>query len=251
VELGAVNGRTLLLVGAAALLPVVAGQVSAQSTAVARQPFAPPESPLVLTRTVWRTLSDGNQIVVRRRYEVQFSRQTDGFRLDGRLLDAAVEAPPLLASLAELERKRSDEGMFPLLIDATGRIRESVSAPRNLPAQRDDAHRHAQRLLADAPRPPAQQQASGAFLSQVASQGAMVAWPADLFNPASGEHHELRRVALPGGQEGEVTVSVKVSELQRLGVLRTIERTITTHMSGTSRTSREEWTLAPVEDSPH
>lgn len=244
------NGKTLLLAGAAALLPVIAGQVSAQSTAVSSQPFAPPESPLVLTRTVWRTLSDGKQIVVRRRYEVQFSRDADGFRLDGRLLDAAVEAPPLLAALAELERKRGDEGMFPLLIDAAGRIRESVGTQRESPAQRDDAREQAQRLLAGTPQPPAQQQASGAFLTQVAGQGALAAWPVDLFNPASGERHERRRIALPDGQEGEVTVSVKSVEPQRLGLPRSVERTVTTVLAGTSRTSREQWTLAPINGSP-
>jgi hypothetical protein len=249
VEADAVSGKALLLAGAAALLPVVAGQVSAQSTAASSQPFAPPESPQVLTRTVWRTLSDGNQIVVRRRYEVQFSRHADGFRLDGRLLDAAVEAPLLLAALAEIERKRSDEGMFPVLIDAAGRIRESVSARRGSPAQRDDARVQAQRLLAGTPQPLAEQQASGTFLAQVADHGALTAWPVDLFNPATGERHERRRIALPDGQEGEVAVSVKVTEPQQFGLPRSVERTVTTVMAGTSRTSREQWTLVPVDGS--
>jgi hypothetical protein len=249
VESDAVTGKTLLLAGAAALLPVVAGQVSAQSTAASSQPFAPPESPQVLTRTVWRTLADGEQIVVRRRYEIQFSRYADGFRLDGRLLDAAVEAPPLLAVLAELERKRGDEGMFPILIDAAGRIREGLGARRGTSAQRDDAREQAQHLLAGTPEPAAQQQASGAFLSQVAGQGALTAWPVDLFNPATGERHERRRIALPDGQEGEVAVSVRVTEPQQLGLPRSVERTVTTVMAGTSRMSREQWTLAPVDGS--
>jgi hypothetical protein len=241
-----VTGKSLLLAGAAALLPVVAGQVSAQSIAVASQPFAPPETPQVLTRTVWRTLGDGEQIIVRRRYEVQFSRRADGFSLDGRQLDAAVEAPPVLAGLAEIERKRNDEGMFPLLIDAAGRIRQTPRAQEASHALRETARDQAQRLISATPNVPPAQDASPDFLAQLAAQGAMVAWPADLFNPAGGERLERRSIALPGGQEGEVAVSVRVVEPPHLGAPRSVERTITTVLAGTSRTSREQWTLAPL-----
>ena len=235
------SAKLVLLAGAAALLPSVAVPVAAQSPAAPSQPFAPPESPQVLTRTVWRTLADGKQIMIRRRYAVQFSRQGEGFLLEGKLLDAAVEAPPLLAGLAELERNRGDEGLFPLQLDAEGRIRGGAPPLKVASGLRDNARERAQGMLATTPLASQQQLEAGAFLNQLSAQGAPTAWPADLFNPASGERNERRRIALPGGQEGEVRVSVKV-----IGSPRAVERTVTTVLAGTARTSREQWTLAPA-----
>jgi hypothetical protein len=243
------SGKVLLLAGAAALLPSVAGQVSAQSREIAARPFSPPESPLVLTRTVWRTLADGKEIVVRRRYAVQFTRQDDGFLLDGRLLDAAVEAPPLLAAMAELERKRGDDGLFPLMLDAAGRIRDRNGARLAPPELRDQAQGRAQNLLAATPLDPAQRQETSAFLKALAAQGAPAAWPADLFNPAPGEHREHRRIALPDGQEGAVDVVVKALGVHPDGLPEAVERTVTTVLAGTARTSREQWTLVPADRS--
>jgi hypothetical protein len=242
-----VSGKVLLLVGAAALLPTLAGQVSAQSPALATQPFSPPDAPQVLTRTVWRTLADGKQIVVRRRYAVRFTRQGDGFLLDGQLLDAAVEAPPMLAPLAELERRRSDNGLFPMLLDAAGRIRSGANPEAANPAAHDNARAQSQGMLAATPLASAQRQESTAFLNQLAAQGMPAGWPVDLFNPASAERSEHRRIALPSGLEGEVTVSIKVVGIHSHGMPNAVERTVTTVMAGNARTSREQWTLAPVD----
>lgn len=244
---GMLIGKVLFLAGAAALLPPIAGQVFAQAPAASLRPFAPPDSPLVLTRTVWRTLADGKEIVVRRRYAVQFSRYGEGFLLEGRLLDAAVEAPPMLAAMAELERKRGDDSLFPLLLDAAGRIRHDASARLASPALRDTARAQANGVIAEAPLGPAQQQESGIFLKQLAMQGAPTAWPVDLFNPTTGERSERRRLALPGGQEGEVLVSVKVVSANPDGLPRAVERTVTTVLAGSARTSREQWTLAQAD----
>lgn len=244
------SGKILLLAGAVALLPSATGQVAAQSADTASLPFTPPESPLVLTRTVWRTLSDGKEIMVRRRYAVQFTRRNDGFLLNGRLLDVAVEAPPLLAAMAELERNRSDEGLFPLMLDAAGRIRTVASAQPEPQPLRQNARAKAQGLIATTPLAPMQKREAGNFLTRLAAQGALAAWPADLFNPAPGERHEHRRISLPDGQEGEVNVSVKVLGANREGLPRSVERTVTTVLDGTARTSREQWTLAPASPPP-
>jgi hypothetical protein len=242
-----VRTEALLLAGVAALLPAFGGQAAAQPAETASQTFVPPEAPLVLTRTVWRTLADGKEIMVRRRYAVQFTRQAEGYQLDGRLLDAAVEAPPLLDGMAELERRRGDDGLFPVLLDASGRIRAHGSAQAESPGLRESASKRAQHLLAATPLPAAQRQDNGNFLSQLAAQGALAAWPADLFNPASSERSEHHRFALPGGQEGEVAVLVKAKGVTRRGLPESVERTVTTTMEGTLRTSREQWTLAPAQ----
>ena len=242
-----VSGKVLLLIGAAALIPALAGRVSAESPAISEQPFSPPDAPQVLTRTVWRTLADGEQIVVRRRYAVQFARQGDGFLLDGRLLDAAVEAPAMLAPLAELERKRSDQGLFPMLLDASGRIRAESKARPIDPALHQNARAQSQSIIATTPLAPAQQRESADFLNQLATQGVPAAWPVDLFNPANAERSEHRRIVLPSGLEGEVTVSVKVVGMHSHGLPNAVERTVTTVLAGSARTSREQWTLAPVD----
>ncbi len=238
------SGKMLLLAGAAALLPTLVGRVAAQPAEAPARGFVPPESPLVLTRTVWRTLGDGKEIVVRRRYAVQFIRQGDGFQLNGRLLDAAVEAPPVLAALAEIERGRSDEGLFPMLLDAAGQIRPQTSNRSGSQQARDDARLSAQNLLANSPIAAAQRTESSAFLSQLATQGGMAAWPADLFNPVASERREQRRIALPSGQEGQVAVLVRSLGAQPGGLPHAVERTVTTVLAGTSRTTRERWTLA-------
>jgi hypothetical protein len=241
--------EVLLLAGAAALLPLFAGQGLAQSTPLSARPFVPPELPQVLTRTVWRTLADGEQIVVRRRYAVQFTRNGDEFFLDGRLLDATVDAPPMLAALAELERKRGDEGLFPMRLDAAGRIRVGTNAAATTTVLREAAREQSQGLLAASPLAVAQRQESDAFLKQLVVQGAPVAWPADLFNPAKAEQNDHRRIALPDGQEGEVRISIKVVGSQPRSLPQSVERIVTTVLAGTARTSREQWTLAPHDGS--
>jgi len=200
----------------------------------------------VLTRTVWRSLADGKQIVVRRSYTVRFTRQDNGFRLDGEPLDASVEAPPLLASLAEIERKRVDTGPFPLQLDSSGVIRFDGGTKPAAADSRSAALERGHAMIASSSLAPAQRQEGSAMLDRIAAQGAVSAWPADLFNPASAASEERRRIVLPDGSEGEVQVTVKVLDGRNQGLPQAVERTVTTVLAGTTRTSREQWTLAPV-----
>ena len=97
--------RKALLAGAAALLPMVA--LSSHSTsareATATATFAPPQSSLVLTRELRRPLADGKEVVTRRSYEIAIVHDGDGYRVDGRLIDVEVDAPPALRALSTLE----------------------------------------------------------------------------------------------------------------------------------------------------
>ena len=68
---------------------------------------------MVLSRTVTRELSGGQQLVVQRRYRVQFLPDGDGFTLTGAPIGVSVEVPPILARLGDMERQRSDLGPFP------------------------------------------------------------------------------------------------------------------------------------------
>lgn len=68
------NLRSALLVGAATMLPVSQPAVAASDTAS----FVAPESPVVLTRELRRSLVDGKEVVSRRRYELRFVREGNG-----------------------------------------------------------------------------------------------------------------------------------------------------------------------------
>lgn len=241
------SGSVWLLAGATALVPVVAGQSLAQPAAIANPRFTPSDQPLVLTRTVWRNLADGKQIVVRRRYAVRFMRQGDGFLLDGRLLDTSVDAPALLAGMAELERRRGEDGLFPLRLDGAGRIRSGPGRLGQGSGPHAEAADKARAALAAVPLSPLERGESSLFLGQLAAGKALADWPADLFNPASEDQHQQRSIALPGGEQGQVEVRMRVEGHLPGGLPRAIERTVTTVLAGTARISREQWTLDPVE----
>ena len=83
---------------------------------------------MVLSRTVIRELSGGAQVLVKRRFRVQFQRHGEGFVLTGTPMDVSVEVPPILARLGDLERQRSEQGPFPILLDGQGLI-HLASAP--------------------------------------------------------------------------------------------------------------------------
>ena len=238
------RGRALLLAGVAALLPVASGGAWAEAPAQsAAARFTPPTTPLVLTRSVIRVLADGKQIVVTRRYVIRFVPEGDGYRLEGEQIDARVEAPPILASLAEIERKRIEKGLFPARLDAHGMIREGAQALPD-PAVRQAAAAQGARIIGGAPIALEAKRERSALLNQVSSIPATSAWPAFLFNPGHEERVERRRVALPGGDEGEVEVRIRASELMPCGLPGRVERVVTTQLAGTSRVSREVWTIA-------
>ena len=101
--------RAVWLAGAAAIMPVGAAG-AAEPPAQAEQPaaFVPPDAPMVLTRSLRRSLPGGAEIRTSRSYSIRFVREADGYRVEGALIDVAVDAPPALAALATLERARGD-----------------------------------------------------------------------------------------------------------------------------------------------
>lgn len=245
------SARALLLAGIAALLP---GSLAAQQAQVAPpsgKQFTPPQSPLVLSRTVWRSLPDGKHIMVRRRYAVRFSADGDGYVVDGNLIDATVEAPPRVEMLAELERRRPDTALFPMRLDRDGLI-QGEAGPRAEPPGRADAAHGSERILANSELAAAARKQASATLAQVlAAANAGAAWPADLFNPRRVRHHETRRIPLPGGTEGEIDVSIKVAgnvagnmaTSSETVLPQQFERTVITTLDGSQRITRELWTI--------
>ena len=113
---------TICLAGSAAVMALAAFSTPAPASEQRSAPFNPPMSPLLLTRSLHRPLPDGKAVVTRRSYEVRISRNAGGFIVEGRLIDCQVEAPPSLAAIAEIERRRPDNGLFPIMLDHRGMI---------------------------------------------------------------------------------------------------------------------------------
>lgn len=243
----AVKLRPIILAGVAALLPVLsASSVSTAAAAAAQPHFVPPSDQLVLTRTVTRNLSGGKQIVVTRRYVIQFVADGTGYVLNGSQLDVTVEVPPMLSGLAEIERKRTENGLFPAWVDASGVIMQRPAAVRADGSATNDMSSAAQGLLLRSGLTADRKQEGALYLGQLTAQPGGSPWPADLFRAAPGERRQHRVVALADGAQGEVNVVVRVAALMPCGLPSAVEREITTVLEGSSQVSRELWTLELV-----
>ncbi|WP_296675358.1 hypothetical protein [Novosphingobium sp.] len=234
--------HAVLLAGLAALAPgLCAGAPSAFASETGTQHFNPPRS-AVITRTLWRLLSDGQAIVVTRRYDVRFVRAQDGFRLEGSLIDTAVNAPPELAALAEIERSRADHA-FPILLDRAGRIQTDGTLAA--PVSPDTLTAHSLKVVEKSQVPVSGRQE---ILRQLAGLTAMPGHsptPAELFDPHAANHRETRTLALPGGMLGEVELSTKVEAAAGARLPSRVEKVTTTRLAGTTNVSREVWTVTP------
>ena len=234
-----------LLLAGAALLPTLGAQsafVAAAQTSQLR--FLPPSSPMVLSRTVIRELSGGQQVLVQRRFRVQFVPDGDGFMLTGVPIDVNVEVPPVLARLGELERQRGDMGPFPIMVDAQGLIHPTAARVDADSRARKDGQQAAQGLIDTAAMPAMRKREGEQLLDQLAINPRSSPWPTDLFVASNGERREHRSVVLPGGDQGEIEVLLKVDKLLPCGMPASFERVITTRLAGTTRVSRELWSLA-------
>ena len=234
----------LLLAGVAAAAPVLAGHALADvSRPAPTTKFAPPSSPLLLSRTVIRELSDGKRITVMRRYKVRFVPRRDGFLLDGELVDVRVDAPPLLARLAELERQRPDPQLFPMVLDTRGVMIARAGETPVDPRSRAQLIGAAGDLLAGSGQSSARQTEGSNLAEQLTAAAPYSPWPSDLFIAVTPERRQHRSVALASGGHGEVDVLIRVGKLLPCGLPAVVERTITTQTQGVQRVSREVWTV--------
>ncbi|WP_309621546.1 hypothetical protein [Novosphingobium sp.] len=229
-----------LCAGVAALAVLPPGAVSGGAQASeASARFVPPAGEMVLARSLIRELSDGQQIVVTRRYTIRFSAVSEGYQIDGELIGVAVDAPPRLASLADLERRRVDPGLFPMQIDRAGILHDKAAGPSD-PAVRSEVRLRATGILGS--------QSSGAetgpLVGKIASGNGNSAWPADLFSARPGERSIERQVTLSDGRAGMVFVVLKVDALLPCGLPQRFERIITTDLAGSRMVSREVFTLS-------
>ncbi|HMP55521.1 MAG TPA: hypothetical protein PKD92_03005 [Novosphingobium sp.] len=228
----------ILLAGAAAILPATMLSATTPPEPAAR--FSPPDAPLRLTRTLRSPLADGKEIVSRRTYEVAIVPDGDGFRVDGTLVEVAVDAPPQLSPIAEIERRRPDTGLFPLRLDGQGLL-VPARRPFDRAALNEAAGVANQVLNRELPggAPPG---VVDGFVAALETGAGESRWPADLFRPATGKRVERRRIALPDGGSGEVEVEVVASTGEQ--DYARMERKVTTALGPSKRVTREEWVLA-------
>lgn len=233
------------LVGVAMLALATPAALGAAPATLASAPqFRAPAGPHVLTREVTRTLGDGKQIVSRRRYAIRFEPIADGTRVDGDLIGVEVDAPAEMAALAEVERSRPDNGLFPLVLDAAGVIVARPAAARSV----DDARAqtamaaYLQRQdLTDTQRAAALTTATR-LQAQAGATGNT--WPADLFRPVATPRQEQRELPLPEDRAGRITATIEASGGPD-GLLAWLERRVVTEIAGTARHSIERWSLEP------
>ncbi len=233
--------RTVLLASAAAILPLAAlsfAPPAAMATTIS--PFLPSGEAMVLTRVLRRPLPGGIEISTARSYEIRFVREEDGYRIEGDLIGVQVDVPKQFEALAALERARPDPGMFPMRIDAGGRL--VASGKRNATPAASEAGRIAQAMV-PAGLAPAEARDASAFISQSTVSPVQTAWPDELFKPAPGKRSNVQVVPLPDGKTGEVSVEIEANVDAGTGLVRSLRREVTTRVGGSMRVTIETWTL--------
>ena len=216
------------------------------SPAFAAGPVMMPTSPVRLRRVLVRGLHDGKQIVVTRDWQCRFEAVESAWRVTGEQIGVEVEAPAPLAPLAEIERRREADGLFPMVLSREGRILSVAGNARGEAVDR--AIDTAAAIFKAWPDQPGSVDDPDAFLSTMArtAAGQVSRVPRDLFFPTAGRTSDLRRIDIGDGNVGEVEVVVSVEVSPRGGLLRRSERRVETRLGGRARVTIERWEIVPV-----
>jgi hypothetical protein len=233
--------RALAASLAFALATLSSGPLLAQSAPAATDsaPLAR-TAPLLVTRTATRTLRDGKEIVTRRTYRVTFRRDGTGFVAQGVQTNSEIEAPPVLASLARIERDRPDNAIFPAQLDASGLIVEAASTE---PGPELAAGIAAARKLVAPVRLSGPDRATANAVLDAAAKGHPAPWPADLFSASASDQTMQRTIELPSGAPGLITVTQRIPARRSDGTPARYVREVVTEIDGSSRPNREEWSI--------
>lgn len=233
----------LLLASVATLgLAPAHGTSSPDAAQAAQRRFVPPGDEFLITRALIKPLSGGKQIAATRSYRVRIVADGDGYRMDGVLVSVEVDAPPFLAAMADAERRRPDIGLFPIKLGQDGTIRDQ--APHNFDhASRQEMLEKGSQIYARSEADPARRSEGIQMLGRLASTTPNSPWPADLLYAQPGERRHSRQVTLSDGSVGTVEVVLRVAALLPCGLPQRFERIVTTRLAGTTRVSREVYTI--------
>lgn len=231
--------QALKAIGWAAALPLMA-MTRPLHARVDRARF--PAGRLTLTRVLERGLGDGKALTVTRSWECTFTLHNKGARISARQTDVQVDAPAPLSALADFEKRRTVTGLFPMLLDDRGLIVDwsgegaSIDRAVELAREKLEAGQLAASDRADAAR----------YMAEMGRVAASVisSVPRDLFYPTTANQYEQRNIDLPGGGVGSYELTLKAETQGNSGLLHRSERRIVTRIGGSSRASREEWSIA-------
>ena len=199
-----------------------------------------------LTRRIERQLRDGKVLTVTRSWEVRFSSQGRGITLMGQQTGASVDAPAELAPLAEIERDRSTDGMWPILLSETGLI----VAAGNYTREEDLALavRRAEAMIARRGDGADARARHGRYLAEMSNASASLfdQLPPDLFFPSGKPHQMVRQVSLPSGETGEFSVTFEAEADPAKGWLNEAKRIIVTRLGESERRASEIWSMDAI-----
>lgn len=202
-----------------------------------------PSGDFLLERVLTRGLSDGAAIVVTRRWRIAFASRARGMEVGGAQVFADVAAPASLAPLADIERARQANELFPLALDDAGLIADSAHHADPAPLER--ALDTGRALIAALPLAEAERADARAFMAHLAGMGAdaVSRLPRDLFFPQVGVRSSTRALALADGATGTITITASASAAAT-GLLLASERRIMTRLDGSERLTAERWELS-------
>lgn len=209
-------------------------------------PARAPTGPVRLVRILERGLADGNSLVVTREWMCAFADEGPGMTVHGDQIRVDVEAPAMLAPLAEIEKRRRVDGLFPATLDEAGQIVAAGGSSDSSAILR--ASDRAAALLDTFPETAFAGEDPDAFIAQLSGTAAQVVSrvPRDLFFPEEGESSDTRRFPIGEGEFGEVEVSLCAKARASDGLLVHSERLVSTRFQGRERVSRERWALEEI-----
>jgi len=200
---------------------------------------------MLYTRRIEQSLPNDAHFTVSRTFAIRFREEVGGYRVEGEQVAVEVDAPESLAAFAEMERERHEQALFPLLLSHDGLI-EGGDPPDG--AAPDRAVQEVLHRIAELPLPADDQAELGRFARAVHANAAalLTQLPRDLFAPAEEESRHRQTLALPGGDEGNVTVAFAAETEPATGLMRSARREVVTEFGGNRRRTLESWTLVPT-----
>lgn len=230
--------RRTLLAGAAVItcIPIV--------SAAATRRLSIPSGPMDLQRTITRGLGQNANIAVSRSWVIQFAMQGSGVVVSGKQVDVEVDAPSSLETFARIEKSRSTDAMFPMMLSDLGLL---------MAAEPQSASDDVQRALAEARQviearglPGDDKAAQIAGLAELQrNAGSMLEGiPPDLFFPMEASSKTVESVVLPGGMTGEFELHYTAECASDAPWLKRSERRVITRVGDSERRSSDVWTMA-------
>ena len=163
--------------------------------------------------------------------------------VSGKQLDVEVDAPSSLEAFAQIEKSRSTNAMFPMMLSDLGLL---------MSAKRHSASDDVQRALKEARQVIEARDLSGddkaaqiAGLAELQSNaGSMLdGIPPDLFFPIKASSKTVESVLLPGGMTGEFELHYTAECATDAPWLKRSERRVITRIGDSERRSSDVWTM--------